>query len=405
MSNSTEPDNSYWNSQPAWKLPGWCEPVMVASILFIAMYTTRRRDFSILSRPGTGKSGLLDGTTSTAEYLLLDDSDSDRETEISTTSPYPHDRLLQRHTSVAAPPSRFHNNIHSRVLSKFPFLLEMFYWIINYAFYRLAALLSNKLAGKERWDVAQAHGIAVLDFEHSGCLSFLFPVREQSVQQWFMQNHGTALTVLNKCYALIHIPGTVGFLAYAYTTFPSPATFATTRRTLILTNLLAFLTFICYPCAPPRLLPARFHFFDTVRHDDATSVFMQGKFMNQLAAMPSMHFGYAAVIGLALVWQAARCGNPGARGLPRSRSRPCTQAVLLCAGVAYPLFILVTIVATANHYFLDALVAALFVGLAFAANRVFCVLRPLEDCLLQVLRVERPRSTTGSRASTGRMRR
>jgi hypothetical protein len=50
----------------------------------------------------------------------------------------------------------------------------------------------------------------VLEAEEYGVLKFLFPIRERDVQQWFMQGHQDALTVLNKCYALIHIPGTVG---------------------------------------------------------------------------------------------------------------------------------------------------------------------------------------------------
>jgi hypothetical protein len=107
--------------------------------------------------------------------------------------------------------SRFRNNVHSRVLQRFPFLIEMFYWIINYAFYRMTSVASAKLfAGRGIWDVAQEHGIAVLEAEEYGVLRFLFPVRERDVQQWFMHGHQDALTVLNKCYALIHIPGTVG---------------------------------------------------------------------------------------------------------------------------------------------------------------------------------------------------
>jgi hypothetical protein len=42
-------------------------------------------------------------------------------------------------------------------------------------------------------------------------LYFLWPIRELEVQQWFMHGHQTFLTVLNRSYALIHIPGTVGY--------------------------------------------------------------------------------------------------------------------------------------------------------------------------------------------------
>lgn len=42
---------------------------------------------------------------------------------------------------------------------------------------------------------------------------------------------------------------------------------------------------------PPRLLPKEYGFLDTVRHDNAESVWMKGEVVNSLAAMPSMHFG------------------------------------------------------------------------------------------------------------------
>lgn len=87
----------------------------------------------------------------------------------------------------------------------------MFYWIINYVFYRMTSILSQKLFAETGiWDVAQDHGIAVLEAEEYGWLSFLFWIRERDVQQWFMHGHQDALSVLNRAYALIHIPGTVG---------------------------------------------------------------------------------------------------------------------------------------------------------------------------------------------------
>lgn len=42
---------------------------------------------------------------------------------------------------------------------------------------------------------------------------------------------------------------------------------------------------------PPRLLPKEYGFLDTVRHDNAQSIWMRGDVVNSLAAMPSMHFG------------------------------------------------------------------------------------------------------------------
>ena len=88
----------------------------------------------------------------------------------------------------------------------------MFYWIITYLFYRSTKVLSQKIFTKSIIEVAQAHGLSILEFEQFSWANFLFPIKEHSVQHWFMEGHQDALTVLNRTYALIHIPGTVGFV-------------------------------------------------------------------------------------------------------------------------------------------------------------------------------------------------
>ncbi|KAL5113847.1 hypothetical protein ACEQ8H_008267 [Pleosporales sp. CAS-2024a] len=399
MANFTAPDHGQWNSKPAWKLPGWCEPLMVATILFGAMFLTRKRNFRVLHGPSPPRPGYLDSDTSSTEHLLSYPADTDTDTDlehVSTAKNPPKIRTVGC-CKVATPnTSRFRNHMHSRILQRFPFLIEMFYWIINYAFYRMTSVLSAKLfAGRGIWDVAQEHGISVLEAEEYGLFHFLFPVRERNVQQWFMQDHQDALTVLNKCYALIHIPGTVGFICWYYYVAPSFDTFAAARRTMTLTNFCAFMTFIVYPCMPPRLLPKEYGFLDTVRHDDAQSVWMSGKFVNMLAAMPSMHFGYAFCIGMTLIYHSGIFRRTLERG--EVRKNAFWKMFYLLLGLGYPTFILVTIVATANHYFMDAMVATSFVFFSFLCNKVFYVFIPLEDLLLYILRAEKPVPTTGER--------
>jgi hypothetical protein len=61
---------------------------------------------------------------------------------------------------------------------------------------------------------------------------------------------------------------------------------------------------------------------------------------NQFAAMPSLHFGWALIVAI------------GLGRLTRRRSR---------LWMAHPLITLLAIVATGNHYWLDAAVAAVLV--------------------------------------------
>lgn len=65
--------------------------------------------------------------------------------------------------------------------------------------------------------------------------------------------------------------------------------------------------------------------------------------------------------------------------------------------MSYPLYILITIVATANHYYLDAFVAFFVAIAAYLCNRIFLVLLPVEDLLFWCLRLEKPIPTTGDR--------
>lgn len=195
---------------------------MVASILVGAMILTRRRGFRIFER--RKQYSLLDNASdllsarSSDDLLARDfmagvDSDDISIDSLSTTKYPPKKRRCCGTTIYTPNTSRFADYYHSRIMQRFPFLMEMFYWIITYAFYRCTSLLSQAIFSKTGiWDVAQDHGLAVLEFEQFGPLSFLWPVREREVQQWFMHGHQTFLTVLNRSYALIHIPGTVGYV-------------------------------------------------------------------------------------------------------------------------------------------------------------------------------------------------
>ena len=64
-------------------------------------------------------------------------------------------------------------------------------------------------------------------------------------------------------------------------------------------------------------------------------------------------------------------------------------------GLLYPAIILLAIVATANHYWLDSVVAVGVSALAYAGNEVFILLLPAEDLLLWCLRLEKPVPSNG----------
>lgn len=180
------------------------------------MFFTRRRNFHIFGKRKEGYHDSYldpDSSGSSDDLLWYDpENDDDSQDPQSSSRQLPKRRRCLGIAVYTPNTSRFSDHTHSRILQKFPFLIEMFYWIITYTFYRMTKVLSQQIFDETIIDVAQAHGLAVLEYEQFSWASSLFPWKEHDVQQWFMHGHQTALTVLNRAYALIHIPGTVGYV-------------------------------------------------------------------------------------------------------------------------------------------------------------------------------------------------
>jgi hypothetical protein len=103
--------------------------------------------------------------------------------------------------------------LHSRILQKFPFLIEMFYWALNYAVYtmtkKIAAHMYALQGSHEVTELAQKHALDILWFEHDSFFRIFFPFTEVGVQKYFLENHQNILSAFNQLYSLVHIPGTV----------------------------------------------------------------------------------------------------------------------------------------------------------------------------------------------------
>jgi hypothetical protein len=126
--------------------------------------------------------------------------------------------------------------------------------------------------------------------------------------------------------------------------------FTRARTALILGSMVALAGYLFYPTAPPRL--AGLGIVDTVttrNHLEIQNGLVSALY-NPYAAMPSMHFGYALIVALAL----------------RAAARRRLVRVVV---FAYPLLILLAIVSTGNHFLLDAAAGALVAGLAWLGVR------------------------------------
>ncbi|MGW1022300.1 phosphatase PAP2 family protein [Streptomyces sp. NPDC002577] len=140
---------------------------------------------------------------------------------------------------------------------------------------------------------------------------------------------------MNYYYATLHFVVTLGVLVWLYRSHPGR--YAAARTALFATTGVALVGYYLYPLAPPRLMNGG-HFVDTVLVHHTWGSMASGdlkNMSNQYAAMPSMHIGWSVWCGLTIF---ALAKVPWARVL----------------GLLYPVGTLLVIVATANHFLLDA---------------------------------------------------
>ncbi|WP_432097341.1 phosphatase PAP2 family protein [Streptomyces sp. bgisy100] len=154
---------------------------------------------------------------------------------------------------------------------------------------------------------------------------------------------------MNYYYATLHFVVTVVVLVWLYRWHPGR--YAATRLVLFATTGVALLGYYLYPLAPPRLVPNG-GFVDTVLVHETWGSMASGNLAamsNQYAAMPSMHIGWSVWCGITIVMLA----------------RPMWLKVV---GIAYPALTLVVIVATANHFWLDAVGGLMCLAFGFALS-------------------------------------
>ena len=110
--------------------------------------------------------------------------------------------------------------------------------------------------------------------------------------------------VLGVLYISLHFVATIAFLVWVHRRRPDA--FATVRTTLVVATGLALVGYLTFPAAPPRL--AGLGFTDTVTKSARVNLSsdLLGALYNPLAAVPSLHFGYALLVGAGLAMLATR---------------------------------------------------------------------------------------------------
>lgn len=200
--------------------------------------------------------------------------------------------------------------------------------------YKAGRLLSTDRAGEAFRNAAR-----IWDAERA-----LHLPGEGAVQRLLLHGDDALVHTANTYYAGVHFPATALFLIWLY--LRRPGHYLWTRRVLAALTGAALVLHLAFPLAPPRMLPAA-RLVDTGQVYGPT-VYRAAPdadtLANQFAAMPSLHFGWALMLALGMI--------------------AATRSPWRALWLLHPLLTLLVIVGTANHYWLDAVVAAVLLGVA-----------------------------------------
>ncbi|HYU67249.1 MAG TPA: phosphatase PAP2 family protein, partial [Jatrophihabitantaceae bacterium] len=157
--------------------------------------------------------------------------------------------------------------------------------------------------------------------------------------------HPLLAQACNLYYATMHFAGLGALLLWLFLRHRDR--YPQVRTTIVLLTASCLLVQLV-PVAPPRLLP-NFGFVDTAeQYGQSVYTALKAVGPDQLSAMPSVHVGWAVLVGAVVVW------------LGTSRWR--------WLALLHPALTIFVVAATANHFWLDGIVAVALLVLAVAVQ-------------------------------------
>ncbi|HEY7100313.1 MAG TPA: phosphatase PAP2 family protein [Mycobacteriales bacterium] len=204
-------------------------------------------------------------------------------------------------------------------------LLELLVIAVMFGAYKLGRIVAAKHVG-----TAFDNAYVVWDLER-----MLRLPDELSVQALMMHNT-VVIKSANVYYAAVHFPATAAFLIWLY--LRRPGDYLWIRRTLALLTASGLLVHLAIPVAPPRMLSA-LGFVDTaaVYGPAVYGPPNQNTLADQYAAMPSLHIGWAVMVAIGII--------------------ATTRTHWRWLAVLHPIATTLVVIGTANHFWLDGMVA------------------------------------------------
>ena len=227
--------------------------------------------------------------------------------------------------------------------------------------YWLARCRSTISCGGRRKNASgrrSARGVDIVEFERS--LGIFWEVELQQA----VLNYDWLVQGLNAFYLYGHLP-VIGILAVWMYFWHRPQ-YLLMRNAFLISGAIGLFFYLNFPTAPPRLLAE--HGFDFGLVDTVVEQYDEGRpltpnfFVNQYAALPSLHFGWNMLVGLAL-WMATR------------------NIFIRAFAVLMPFAMFTDIILTANHYIVDALLAfpVVMIGVGITLAGRWVVIRMLSE--------------------------
>lgn len=206
-----------------------------------------------------------------------------------------------------------------------------------------AVYSAGRLLARDDVHTAVDNGLSILRLERDLRIDFETPLND------LFTNNAVIGVPADFVYASLHYLLTPAILVWLWRR--RPAHYRLMRTWLLVSTLMGLIGFTLMPTCPPRLLDAGHGFIDTMAQyasygwwgGEASAPRGMGGFTNQYAAMPSLHVGWALWCGVAL-WLYGR------------------TVWAKVGAVAYPLAILIVVMGTANHYFLDGVAGIAVMG-------------------------------------------
>jgi len=144
---------------------------------------------------------------------------------------------------------------------------------------------------------------------------------------------------MNVYYAYAHLNGTALFVVWMW--WRHRDAYPRVRALIVMSTLACFLIQIV-PVAPPRLLPDLGYVDTAMAYGQSVYGTYGSGMANQLSAMPSVHVDWAVIVGV-FVWR-------------------CAPRAVRWIGPLHLVLTVLVVTATANHWWLDGIVAAALVA-------------------------------------------